>query len=58
MSVNAIAELKNTGLSEKEIVYRIQNGMTDAQAMAEATARQKSMAHNTGFRSNRGRRAR
>ncbi len=58
MSVNAIAELKNTGLTEKDILYRIQNGMTDAQAMAEAAARQKAVAHNTGFRSNRGRKAR
>lgn len=58
MSVNTIAELKNTGLNEKEIMYRVQNGMTDAQGMAEAAARQKAMARNTGFRSNRGRKAR
>jgi len=58
MSVNAIAELKNTGLSEKDIVYRIQNGMTDSQAMAEVAVRKKAVAQNTGFRSNRGRRAR
>ncbi|HET9803340.1 MAG TPA: hypothetical protein VFP96_08895 [Candidatus Acidoferrum sp.] len=58
MSVNAIAELKNTGLTEKDILYRIQNGMTDSQAMAEAAARQKAVARNTGFRSNRGRKPR
>lgn len=56
MSVNAIAALKNTGLTEKDIVYRIQGGMTDSQAMAEAAARKKAVAQNTGFRSNRGRR--
>ena len=58
MSVATIADLKNTGLSEKEILYRIQQGMTDAQGESEAAARQKAIAHNTGFRSNRGRRAR
>lgn len=55
MSVNTIADLKNSGLSEKDILYRIQQGMTDAQGEAEAAARQKAMAHNTGFKSNRGR---
>jgi hypothetical protein len=45
-----IGRLKNTGLSEKEIVARIQNGMTDAQADAEAAAREKARAHSgTGF---------
>jgi hypothetical protein len=59
MSVNTIAALKNTGLSEKDLVYRIQNGMTDAQGQAEAAARQKTLAHShTGFTSIRGRRAR
>ncbi|GAC1635947.1 MAG: hypothetical protein NVS9B14_13900 [Candidatus Acidiferrum sp.] len=58
MSVGSIAELKNTGLTEKDILYRIQGGMTDAQAIAEANARQKAVAHNTGFRSNRGRKPR
>jgi len=58
MSVNTIAALKNTGLGEKDIVYRIQNGMTDAQGQAEAAARQKSLAHShTGFTSIRGRKA-
>lgn len=58
MSVATIADLKNSGLSEKEILYRIQQGMTDAQGEAEAATRQKAIAHNTGFRSNRGRRSR
>jgi len=58
MSVNTIAALKNTGLGEKDLVYRIQNGMTDAQGQAEAAARQKSLAHShTGFTSIRGRKA-
>src|SRR5262249_12239377 len=56
MSVATIADLKNSGLSEKEILYRIQQGMTDAQGEAEAAARQRATAHNTGFKSNRGRR--
>jgi len=56
MSVATIADLKNSGLSEKEILNRIQQGMTDAQGEAEAAARQRATAHNTGFRSNRGRR--
>src|SRR5579859_1719131 len=59
MSVNTIADLKNTGLSEKDIVSRIQNGMTDAQGQAEAAARQKMLAHShTGFTSIRGRKPR
>ncbi|HLK06186.1 MAG TPA: hypothetical protein VKT53_17245 [Candidatus Acidoferrum sp.] len=58
MAVNTIAELKNAGLSEKEILYRVQNGMTDSQGLAEAAARQKAMARNTGFRSNSGRKPR
>jgi len=56
MSVATIADLKNSGLAEKEILYRIQQGMTDAQGEAEAAARQRATAHNTGFKSNRGRR--
>ena len=58
MSVATIADLKNSGLSEKDILYRIQQGMTDTQGEAEAASRQKAMAHNTGFKSNRGRRPR
>jgi hypothetical protein len=50
MSSAEIGRLKNTGLSEKEIVGRIQSGMTDAQADAEAAAREKARAHSgTGF---------
>jgi len=52
-----IGRLKNTGLSEKEIIARIENGMTDAQADAEAFAREKARAHaGTGFVRVRGRR--
>ncbi len=51
MSVGTIADLKNTGLTERDILYRIQQGMTDAQGEAEAAARQKALAHsNTGFK--------
>jgi hypothetical protein len=50
LSSAQIGRLKNTQLSEREIMARIQNGMTDAQADAEATAREKSRAHSgTGF---------
>ena len=38
-----IGRLKNTELSEKEIVARIENGMTDAQADAEAAAAAKKL---------------
>ena len=52
-----IGRLKNTGLSEREIVARIESGMTDAQADAEASAREKARAHaGTGFVRVRGRR--
>jgi hypothetical protein len=50
LSSAEIGRLKNTELSEKQILERIQNGMTDAQADAEAAAREKAQAHNgTGF---------
>ena len=50
MSSAEIGRLKNTELSEKEIVARIENGMTDAQADAEAAAREKAFAHSgNGF---------
>ena len=50
LSSTEIGRLKNTGLSEKEIMARVENGMTDAQADAEAAAREKSRNHNgTGF---------
>jgi hypothetical protein len=57
LSSAEIGRLKNTQLSEKEIVARIQGGMTDAQADAEAAAREKALAHSgTGFVRSRGRR--
>ena len=57
MSSAEIGRLKNTGLTEKEIMARIQNGMTDAQADAEAAAREKARAHSgTGLVRVRGRR--
>ena len=52
-----IGRLKNTGLTEKEIIARVESGMTDAQADAEAFAREKARAHaGTGFVRVRGRR--
>src|SRR4030095_4569131 len=57
LSSAQIGRLKNAQLSEKEIMTRIENGMTDAQADAEATAREKSRAHSgTGFTRVHGRR--
>lgn len=50
LSSAEIGRLKNTGLTEKEILARIESGMTDAQADAEASAREKARAHSgTGF---------
>ena len=50
LSSAQIGRLKNTGLSEKEIVARIQSGMNDAQADAEAAARERARANSgTGF---------
>jgi hypothetical protein len=52
-----IGRLKNTGLTEKQIMERINKGMTDAQADKEATAREAARNHsNTGFVHVRGRR--
>jgi hypothetical protein len=57
LSSAEIGRLKNTELTEKQILERIQNGMTDAQADAEAAAREKAQAHSgTGFIHTRGRR--
>jgi hypothetical protein len=57
LSSAEIARLKNTQLSEREILARIQNGMTDSQADAEATARERAQAHSgVGFVHPRGRR--
>lgn len=45
-----IGRLKNTGLTEKQILERINEGMTDAQADKEATQREAVRNHsNTGF---------
>lgn len=45
-----IGRLKNTGLTEKQIIERINQGMTDAQADREATVREANRNHaNTGF---------
>ena len=50
LSSPEIARLKNTGLTEKQIVERINQGMTDEQAEREVMARQTSRNHyNTGF---------
>ncbi len=54
-----IARLKNTGLSEAQILDKIKAGMTDAQADREVTAREAARNHaGTGFVRVRGRRAR
>jgi hypothetical protein len=54
-----IGRLKNTGLTEKQILERINLGMTDAQADKEAGAREAARNHsNTGFVRLRGRKAR
>jgi hypothetical protein len=57
MSSLQIARLKNTGLSEKQVLERVDRGMTDAQAEAEIASRRRA-ANKTGFVSNRGRRSR
>jgi hypothetical protein len=57
LSSAEIGRLKNTELSDREIVARIQSGMTDAQADAEASSREKALAHHgTGFVHTRARR--
>lgn len=48
LSSAEIARLKNTGLTEAQLVERIQRGMTDAEAEREVQARQKAM-NRTGF---------
>lgn len=53
-----IGRLKNTGLTEKQILERISSGMTDAQADKEAALREATRNHaNTGFVRTRGRRS-
>ena len=57
MSSAAIARLKNTGLSEQQIVERIKQGETEAQAEQEAKNREAARNHaGTGFVRVRGRR--
>ena len=53
-----IGRLKNTGLTERQILERVNQGMTDAQADKEASAREAARNHsNTGFVRLRGRRS-
>ena len=59
MSSAEIGRLKNTGLSETQVMERINRGMTDAEADKEAAAREAARNHaNTGFTRVRGRRPR
>ena len=59
MSSAEIGRLKNTGLTEKQIMERINGGMTDAQADKEASAREATRNHsNTGFVRSTGRHSR
>src|SRR6267143_1027178 len=59
MSSAEICRLKNTGLTEKQILERINQGMTDAQADKEASLREATRSHpNTGFVRTHGRRSR
>ena len=54
-----IGRLKNTGLTERQILERINQGMTDAQADREAAVREATRNHSgTGFTRVRGRRSR
>src|SRR5246127_869055 len=54
LSNEEIARLKNTGLTEKQILERILNGMTDAQAEVEIAQRNRQR-NKTGFVRVRGR---
>jgi hypothetical protein len=57
LSTPEIARLKNTGLTENEILQRINRGMADDQAEAEIRAREAARNHyGTGFVRIRGRR--
>ena len=59
MSSAEIGRLKNTGLAEKQILERINQGMTDTQADKEASVREATRNHaNTGFVRTRGRKSR
>lgn len=58
LSSAEIGRLKNVGLTEKQILERINQGMTDQQAEKEATARERARNHsNTGFVRVHGRRS-
>ena len=57
LSSAEIGRLKNTGLTEKQILERINQGMTDAQADKEAALREATRNHSgTGFQRVHGRR--
>ena len=57
LSSAEIGRLKNTGLTEAQIMERINRGMTDAEADKEATVREATRNHsNTGFTRVKGRR--
>jgi hypothetical protein len=57
LSSAEIGRLKNTGITEKQILERINSGMTDAQADREATVREVTRNHSgTGFQRVRGQR--
>ncbi len=59
LSSPEIARLRNTGLTEKQILERINSGMTDAQADKEIAAREAARNHaGTGFTRVRGRKPR
>lgn len=57
LSSAEIARLKNTGLTESQLLERIQRGMTDAEAEKEVQARQRAL-NRTGFVHIQGRRRR
>jgi hypothetical protein len=57
LSSAVIGRLKNTGLTEKQVLERVEQGMTDEQAEAEAAAREAKRNHaNTDFVRTRARR--
>ena len=59
LSSGEIARLKNTGLTESQILERINQGMSDEQAEKEVVARETARNHyGTGFVHIRGRRPR
>lgn len=59
LSSAQIARLKNTGLTEKEILWRVDQGMTDEQAEKEVLARERARNHyGTGFTRIHGRKPR